>query len=493
MKDTQTELPRPSATPGELSEADWASATPAVRHLIVALLERIVALETQVSALEEKLRCNSTNSSKPPSSDGPSTGKGRDKHRAQGGKRKRGGQPGHKGKSRKLLSVDEVDHVERLRPKACPCGGVLCIDEARPERHQVWELPAVVPSVTEYQVFAGRCAGCGEWSHAELPVQARGGILGPRTMAVIATLTGKFRLSKRSVEALLQDLFGLDVSVGTISNTEARVSQALSGAYDEARAAVSEQRVVHMDETGWRENNKRAWLWTAVSTVAIVFVLRVSRGAAVAKEVLSETFAHVLVTDRWSAYNWVPTAQRQVCWAHLIRDFTKIAERGDESEMLGEALLAQGKDVFRLWRRFVRNEISRTELQCQMAPIRSGLKVILQAGTEVTQSKTKGTCAEILKLEAAMWTFIHVEGVEPTNNIAERSIRPAVIWRKTSFGTDQERGSRYVERVLTVVSTCQQQGRNALEYIRSAIVAHYSGQQCPSLIHVSKPADRIAA
>lgn len=237
-----------------------------------------------------------------------------------------------------------------------------------------------------------------------------------------------------------------------------------------------------MDETGWREDKKRAWLWVAVTALTTVFVIRSSRGSKVAKEVPGEGFSSVLVTDRWSGYTWVDATQRQLCWAHLIRDFQKIAERGGESEDVGTALREKANEVFHLWHRFQRDEMSRDVLVEQMTPLRDGIKVLLEAGKESSHPKTRGTCDEILKLEPALWTFVRLDGVEPTNNISERSIRPAVIWRKTSFGTDAARGSRYVERVLTVGATCRQQGRDVIEYLRSAILASRSGRLAPSLV-----------
>jgi len=479
---TERILGRPLEPPPSLSPADWERASESLKRFILELVARVGELEREVAELKERVGTNSSNSSKPPSTDGTSIAEARRKRRREDEKRQRGGQPGHPGKTRKLLPVAEVDAVVPVRTEFCSCGGTLCIDEEDPERHQVWELPAVRARVTEYQVFFGWCERCTTWTKGELPAEASVGMLGPRAMAVVATLTGKFRLSKRATEEVLRDLFGLDVCVGTISNVEAMVSETLVPAYEQACAAMAEQPVVNMDETGWREDKKRAWLWTAVTALVTVFVVRRSRGSQVAKELLGEAFRGVLGSDRWSAYTWVPLRQRQLCWAHLIRDFRKIAERGGDSGDLGEAMLDVSRHVFRLWDRFRRGDIDRLKLKRRMASPRVRLRALLDQGLQSDHAKTRGTCAEIRKLERALWTFTRVEGVEPTNNSAERAIRPGVIWRKTSFGTDSSRGSRFAERVLTVVATCRQQNRNVLEYLSATIHAKLSGHDVPSLL-----------
>ena len=357
------------------------------------------------------------------------------------------------------------------------------MDREQMERRQVWELPAVSTEVTEYRLYWGQCERCENLVCGELPPEAGGeGMLGARAMAVVALLTGKFRLSKRAATEALQNLFGLEVCDGTICNTEQRVAAVLEQPVEEAKAYVQAQPVVHADETGWRLGNKRAWLWTALTATVSVFVLRTSRGAKIAKELLGEAFRGILVSDRYSAYSWVAAAHRQVCWSHLLRDFEKIAERGGESAEIGNALLFWAAEMFSLWDRFKTAAISRATLRQNMAPIRSMIIEVLELGTACAHSKTANTCREILDLRRALWTFVRVEGVEPTNNAAERTIRPAVMWRKTSFGTDSEAGARFVERILTVTATCRQQGRNPLEFIHHAIIAAFSNRPAPSLL-----------
>ena len=468
---------------GEVPPEDWEATPESVRRLVVTLLEqleRIKKLEQEVADLKEKLGANSRNSSLPPSSDRQPPKTRAERRRSE---RKRGAQPGHEGKFRELLPPEEVDRIVDCPPDRCQCGGRVRVDREQMERRQVWELPAVSTEVTEYRLYWGQCERCENLVCGELPPEAGGeGMLGARAMAVVALLTGKFRLSKRAATEALQDLFGLEVCDGTICNTEQRVAAVLEQPVEEAKAYVQAQPVVHADETGWRLGNKRAWLWTALTATVSVFVLRTSRGAKIAKELLGEAFRGILVSDRYSAYSWVAAAHRQVCWSHLLRDFEKIAERGGESAEIGNALLFWAAEMFSLWDRFKTAAISRATLRQNMAPIRSMIIEVLELGTACAHSKTANTCREILDLRRALWTFVRVEGVEPTNNAAERTIRPAVMWRKTSFGTDSEAGARFVERILTVTATCRQQGRNPLEFIHHAIIAAFSNRPAPSLL-----------
>jgi transposase len=301
-------------------------------------------------------------------------------------------------------------------------------------------------------------------------------------MAAVSVLSGKYHLSKRQVEELLQDLLGIDVSLGTVSKTEERVSGALEQPVEQAKAHVQEQAVVHADETGHKVAGKRAWVWTAVTSWVSVFLIRTSRGAAIAQELLGVAFAGILVSDRWSGYTWVEAARRQLCWAHLIRDFKKIAERGGRSEKIANAVLEYVEEMFKLWHMYREGKRGRPWLQRKMRRIREEVEYLLAQGAECGHSKTEETCKRILKLKAALWTFVDVPDVEPTNNIAERTIRPYVLWRKASFGTQSERGNLFVERMLTVSATCKQQDRNVLQYVTDAVRAHYRGESAPSLL-----------
>jgi transposase len=447
---------------------------------VIRLREENAALQSKVAELEEKLNTNSSNSSMPPSSDSPSTEK---KDKKKKGKRKRGGQPGHEGKTQELVPKEDVDKFVDCTPdEHCECGGHVLLDKENPERHQKLELPEVAVLVWEYLIYSGVCLTCGKSHRGKLPDGVPSGMLGPRAMATVSALSGKYHLSKRNIEEILSDLFGMNICLGTVSNTEARVSEVLSAPVEEAKGFVKEQGVVHADETGHKMAGKKAWMWVAVTQYVSVFLIRCSRGQQVAMELLGEAFGGFLVSDRWGAYNWIRTLQRQLCWAHLIRDFTKISEREGSSEEIGNKLLKYAQKMFHLWHLFVDGKLSRPELQLKMAPIRRAVESLLAEGMSCGHANTERTCKKILHLKEALWTFVDVPDVEPTNNLAERTIRPYVLWRKASFGTQSERGNLFVERMMTVSATCKQQGRNVIDYVTEAIRAHLRGDTVPSLL-----------
>jgi transposase len=301
-------------------------------------------------------------------------------------------------------------------------------------------------------------------------------------MALVGVLSGKYHLSRRSIRELLSDLFGTGVCLGTVSNTEARVSEALAAPVEEAREFVKQQPVVNADETGHKMAGKRAWMWVAVTLWVTVFMIRFSRGAEAAKELLGEAFRGFVVSDRWGGYNWVDATRRQLCWAHLIRDLIKIAERGGKSADIGNRILEYAREMFHMWHQLRTGTLSRLEFQAAMKPIREGVEEILSAGATCGHSKTQKTCENLLKVKVALWTFVDFEGIEPTNNAAERSIRSYVLWRKNSFGTQAERGNLFVERMMTVSATCRQQDRNVLDYVSQAVEANLLGLPAPSLL-----------
>ena len=484
-------------TPTALSPDIWERTPPEVQAYIRALELRLSALEARVQALQqenralqERLKQNSRNSSRPPSSDPPQSPR---PPRPRSGRR-RGGQPGHPGYTRPLIPVEEVDEVVVLKPDLCGgCQEPLWGDDPTPFRHQVIEIPPIQPMVTEYQWHQLVCPACGETTRAPWPEGVPSGTYGPRVHATVALCTGSYRLSKRTTQQVMDDLFGVPMSVGTISQSEKLTTEVLAEPVEEARASVPEQPVAHLDETSWREEGKRAWLWVAVTSWLTVFVVRLSRGGQVARELLGEGFSGILVTDRYSAYNWYPVRWRQLCWSHLLRDFEAIRGRGGASEEIGDALLAQAHQMFTWWHRVREGTLARSTFRSYMTPLRREVERLLEAGSQCGVAKTEGMCREILKRREALWTFVQVEGVEPTNNTAERSIRPGVQWRKGSFGTQSEAGSRYVERIMTVVATLKQQNRNVLDYLTAAHEAALRGEAAPSLLPSSDQQSQAAA
>jgi transposase len=473
-----------------LSHEVWERTPPEAQAYIRALEARVATLEGMMQALQEQLHQTSRNSSRSPSSDPPHS----ERPRRPRSTRRRGGQPGHPGHTRTLVPVDEVDEVVVIKPAQCThCQAPLSGDDPKPWRHQVIEIPPIKPVVTEYQWHQLVCAACGDVSRAPWPEGVPSGTYGPRVQATVALCTGSYRLSKRTTPQVMDEVFGVPMSVGTISPLEQATTEALAAPVEEARTYVQAQEVAHLDETSWRQGGKRAWLWVAVTTLVTVFVVRLSRGGHVARELLGEEFSGILVTDRYSAYNWYPVRWRQLCWAHLQRDFEAMRGRGGRSEEIGDALLAQAHQMFTWWHRVREGTLQRSTFRSYMSPIRREVERLLEAGSTCDVPKTEGTCRDILKRREALWTFVQVAGVEPTNNTAERSIRPGVLWRKGSFGTQSEEGSRFVESMMTVVSTLKQQQRNVLEYLTEACAAALRGAAAPSLLPVNAQKSQAAA
>jgi transposase len=480
-----------------LSPDIWKRIPPEAQAYIRALESRLSALEARVQVLQEQNRTlqeqlnqTSRNSSRPPSSDPPQNPRPR---RPRSGRR-RGGQPGHAGHTRTLLPVEDVDEVVVLKPQRCSgCQVPLWGDDPAPFRHQVIEIPPIQPVVTEYQWHQLVCPNCGETTRAPWPKGVPSGTYGPRVHATVALCTGSYRLSKRTTSQVMADVFRVPISVGTISQSEQATTEVLAEPVEDARAYVPEQPMAHLDETSWRQGAKRAWLWVAVTSWVTVFLVRLSRGAQVARDLLGEGFCGILVTDRYSAYNWYPVRWRQLCWSHLLRDFEAIRGRGGVCEEIGEALLEQARQMFTWWHRVREGTLARSTFRSYMTPLRREVERLLKAGSQCGVAKTEGMCREILKRREALWTFVQVEGVEPTNNTAERSIRPGVQWRKGSFGTQSEDGSRFVERMMTVVATLKQQKRNVLDYLIAAHEAALHGEAAPSLLPASDQKSQTAA
>jgi transposase len=394
-------------------------------------LERLKTLELEVAELRERLGQNSQNSSKPPSSDPPSVS--RPNNRQPSG-RKRGGQPGHQGRSRKLLPMEEVNTVIELRPTACQqCGSLLLGDDSDPVRHQVSEIPPVKAEVTEYRQHRLSCPACGEVTAAEWPAEMPMGSFGPRAQAVVGYLTGRLWLSHRDVVDAVEALHGLDLSLGSVSTIQDQVSRALEQPIKTAQQYVHQQPVNQVDETIWPEGEKQKWLWIDATPRVTVFRILAGRGQTQAKEVIGKGYQGIINTDRYAAYHWVDGHRRQFCWAHLKREFQAIKERGGASAEIGEGLLGEVKAIFETWYELRQGSLSWEEFQSKLEPIQTRVGERLRASAECAQQKTRRTCANLLKHEVSLWTFVREPGVEPTNNDAERPLRRAVLWRRKSF------------------------------------------------------------
>jgi transposase len=435
---------------------------------------------SRIEELEALLRRYSGNSSRPPSSDPPSAPP-RPKKEPTG--RKRGGQVGHEKHKRVMLPPHRVRSVSECLPEECRgCGDVLDGIDPDPQVHQVFDIPHLIACADEFRLHSLYCSRCGITTQGQLPAGVPTTGISPRFEALIGMLSGKYRLPKRSVQEMCSDVFDVDIALGSVCNAEQRVSEAIADPFAEAHEAVKAAPVVNADETGWREAKQKAWLWVATTATIAVFLIRRRRNTDVAKELLGAFFPGRLITDRWVAYDFVNYLRRQLCWAHLKRDFKSFLDHGAEAKRIGLALEDARKRLFRHWYRARDGTICRSTLRANARPIQREILDLLREGIHCPPKKVAGMCREILDAQHSLFLFIAQEGVEPTNNHAEQTIRHAVIWRKISFGTDSEVGSRFVERMLTVVQTLRLQKRCVLDYLTSACEARLHGASAPSLI-----------
>lgn len=446
--------------------------------LVAELRSQLQVALARIAFLEEKLRQSSLNSSKPPSQDPPNVVH---KKKTRSGK-KRGGQKGHPGHHRELLPPEKVTATVPLFPTACRrCQGPLSGQDPTPFRHQVVELPKIVPLVTEYQLHHLMCPTCQISTCASLPPGVPTTNVGPRLCAFLGLASGNYHLSKRASQDFCEEVLGVEISLGAIPNAEQTVSGALKAPVEEAKKHAQKQKVVHADETSWREGGEKAWLWVLWTSLVTVFQITLERGTKSAQDLLGTDFLGILVTDRWVAYQWVNVLRRQFCWAHLLREFEAMSERPGLAGICGKGLLAQTRQMFKWWHLVKEGTMSRAEFREEMEKVKTEVGRLLRQG-KVCNGKTGGVCRKLLEFESALWTFVEIEGVEPTNNAAERVLRAAVLWRKGSYGTQSERGSRFVERILTAVTTLKQQGRNVLEYLTAACEAVLKKTAAPSLL-----------
>lgn len=456
------------------------------RDARIAVLERRVAeLEALVRDLLQRLGVNASNSSLPPSANPLGAPKPVVKKKS---KRRPGGQPGHPPHLKQLLPPQRVQHIECLVPSRCDyCGARLPAragpSDSEPSRFQFVELPEVAAVVTEYQGHARTCRGCGGVTRAVIPAAVRAHSVGPRFSATLSYLTGCHGLSKRGVEEIAAAIFDAPVSLGTVANLEQEMSAALAVPHEQALETVRQANVKHADETSWKQAGHLHWLWAAATQTVAVFVIHARRSAAGLEALLGDTISGIVCSDRWAVYNQVPADRRQLCWAHLKRDFQKIVDQAGSSVFVGQRGLRIVRQVFRLWHLFRGGGCTRVELQRRLEPIQSRLNLVLQEGVLVgTDARVATFCENLLVLEAALWTFASVEEVEPTNNHIERLLRRAVLWRKRSFGSWSADGCRFVERILTTVQTLRLQNRRVLDYLHASLEAHRAGQLGPKLL-----------
>jgi len=470
-----------------LPEPLWKTASPEVQAAVLALVEyyeqRLAQLESRVKDLENRLKLNSTNSSKPPSSDPIGLKR---KPPSPPSKKKRGGQPGHPKAHRALVPPEKVRDTINCIPISCRrCGHELSGEDPEPLIHQVAELPRIEPIVDEYRLHRLVCPDCGEKTCGVLPEGVPIGRFSPYLQAMLAMLAGAYRLSKRQIQQVSADMLGLKISTGMISKLERQSAAALEAPYNELATSVHQADAVNIDETSWREDRRKRWLWVTVTRLATVFTIARNRSGEIAVALLGSRDGQVVSSDRFSAYEWIMASWRQVCWSHLRRDFQAMIDRVDEGEPVGRRLLSLSNRLFHNWHRVRDGTLDWGGFQGRMTRLRPEVKQALEEGSRCSCAKTAATCFEILKVEEGLWAFTRVRGIDPTNNAAERALRHAVIWRRISGGTDSVKGSRFVERMLTVVATCRQQGGNVLDYLTSCFEASRCGQDIPSLLPVT--------
>jgi transposase len=499
-----------SSAPAGISEADWQATPASVRAFILVqqqeiqalrqandeLRSQLTALATELASLREQVGRSSRNSSKPPSSDGPGF---KPPARRKGSGRKRGAQPGHPGSGPELLPIERVDAVVDHHPEACRrCGSLLAGEDPEPLRHQLIEIPPIAPVVTEHRLHRLVCPCCSTSTCATLPAAVDASPYGPRLSALVGLLGSAFPLSVSKIQALLDQLLGVAISRGAIAAIRQRLSAALAQPMVQALEAARRQPVAYVDETGAPTGNtdggnpsgRRGWQWVMVTPVVTVFVQGLSRSAAAAMELLGHGFGGIVVSDRFSAYNHLPTQQRQLCWAHLIRDLRAIAERPGASSEFGSELLDLQQQLFDHWYRYKGGSIDRAALQQCCRPIRSAFEAVLQQmvqlgcerGERTPWARTVRTCQQLLQRSEALWTFLNIQGVEPTNNAAERALRQSVIQRKISHGVQSRQGAICRSRLLTVTTTLRQQGRDVWQFLEQAWIAHHRGGVMPSLL-----------
>jgi transposase len=443
---------------------------------------RIAALEARMQELEAKLH-DATR--QPPVPRGPAALPAAPAKKKTG--RRRGGQPGHPLHLRQLLPSERVSEIVRFVPRKCEyCHASLPIPasphDPEPRRHQVAELPEVRARITEYQAHARTCSGCGKVTYATIPAEHRAHCTGPQLSATLSYFAGAHGMSKRAIEETAEALFAVPLSLGTVANLEKEMSAALTVPHEEARQAVEQSPVKHVDETGWKQAGRKRWLWVAATTHVAVFLVHHLRNAVALTALLGESVRGILCSDRWRVYDQVPLCQRQVCWAHLKRNFEKLVERGGRAAKVGQACLDVEKQVFKLWHLFRGGGCSREELDQRLyAPMMTMLET-LKDGERAGDRRTARFCKRLLGVYPALWMFVMFEGVEPTNNHGERVLRRAVLWRRRAFGCASAGGCRFVERILTVVQTLRLQKRSVLDYLVEAIKAHRAGHDAPHLV-----------
>ena len=458
-----------------------------LREQLAEHAKRIVDLERQLALRQQ----NSTTTSKPPSSDGLA-GRQRERGRRVKSRRKAGGQPGHPGHHRALVSVERVDAMVDLIPETCRrCAHRL---HARhgigdPRRHQVTELPPIAAYITEYRCHRRQCPACGTTTLAPLPDELASQF-GPQLTALIAYLTVVCRLPRLVVQRLLEGALQIPISGGSTQKAWEEASAAVAAPYQASQEALAQQPVLNGDETGHRTNGAKRWLWTLVAPTFVFYTIATSRGADVLRRLVGARFAGVLGSDRLPTYLTYAADRRQFCWSHFRRNLLSaqdLATSPAAKRFCREALALQ-RQLFRLWHRFrgdphVRGApLTRAALIAKVLPLEKRFFALADRHVNAADADVSNLARALFVHHPHFFTFVHEAGVEPTNNAAERALRTAVQWRKIMFGNRSAAGELAVARLLTVTRTCQRQQLNILAYLTTAISCHRRRQAVASLL-----------
>jgi transposase len=449
---------------------------------IAELMKRIEELEAKLQEMEAKLqKLTPKNSSIPPSSQHPHA-KPAKPNKPKATTKKQGGQPGHAQATRPLIPTEECDDVKILFPKQCRrCKRPLKGKDPKPIRHQVTELPPIKPHVTEYQLHRLLCEHCGTQTCAQLPEAVPTGQCGPRLAAFTGLLMGHFRQSKRRAASFLSDLLNVPCSPSWTVKIQSRVSDALAAPHEELRSELQNQKQLFIDESPTKQNKSKAWLWVAVAPMFAVFGIFLSRKREALQQLVGKYKGIIINCDRAKMY--FDGKRLQWCWSHLKRDIQKLIDSPNgQVKRLGYDLMRQQRLLFEQWRLYKAEKITWTSFRKSIAPIRTEFDSLLLRGQFSGNDQLYGMCAELYTRREWLWTFTKVKGIEPTNNTAERALRPAVIYRKLSFGTQSASGSRFIERILTVSETCKMQKRSPYEYLVETMEAHFANKPAPSLL-----------
>jgi transposase len=471
--------------PAGITPDDWAATPLAVRQFMDALLlvlaqhqqpladqqQQIAHLQARLADLEARLNQHSQNSSKPPSSD-PASAPPRLPGPARG--RSRGAQPGQTRHERPPAEPDHIDTVRDHYPDTCAqCQtsvSHITRDACAAQTQYVSEIPVGESHITAHYYHTVCCPGCGTLVTAPRAPDVPPGSFGPRTAATVALLHGRYWISDREIPCLLHDFAGLPIRLGSVVELQQTVSVALAPVYSDIHTCVQQQAHVNRDETTWKEAGKRGWLWVIVTTVATFFQVAVSRSGKVITRLLGDELAGLVSSERLKSYQVLAPERRQLGWGHLLRNLLAYYKRDGRLGVWAADMLGQIAILFALWHAFGEGRIDRATLVASMPPVQTNVRAMLERG-QPHCDQAQGLSAELLALWPAVWRFVTVEGVEPTTNAAERALRAALLWRKGCFGAHSAAGNLFVERILTLSATCQQQNRQLRTFLTEAVSA----------------------